>query len=396
MGKSVNIDYLDELIDVFAMEEMMDILTGLIRRKSENIKHTEEEVARFIQEILSSNGIKVELSWVDRGRPNVVAKLKGKRPGKSIIFNGHLDVVPAGVGWTRSPYGAQIENDKLYGRGSSDMKSGIASMIYSAILLNRIGNPYDGELILYFNVDEEGQNIGIKKFLSDSITADYAVIGEPTSLDVCIGHKGCARFLLKTFGKQIHASYASTEDNAIYKMGRIVSALEEFKGIVSKKTDPIIGNATVTVTEIKGGIAHNIIPDYCEINIDRRTIPAETKEEVLLEIDNYLSSVSNRFGFEYDLDNYLFLPSTIINSNHPLVEKLCKSIYRVNRSNPRIIPFNATCEAPYFSQNKNIPTVIFGPGHLDQAHNVDEFVDINNVKVATLVYADLVLEILKD
>jgi acetylornithine deacetylase len=378
--------YLDDV-------ELLDILTGLLRTPSENPTGTEEAAGRFMQDVLRRHGIPAELSWAAPGRPNVVARIPGRRPGKTLLLNGHLDTVPAGDGWTLDPYGGLLRDGRVYGRGACDMKAGVASMAYAAILLARTGNPFAGELLLFFNADEERVNLGMLKFLADGGTADYAVIGEPSDLDVCTGHRGVTRFWAQTFGVPGHTSVVEKPDNAIYKMARLVTGLEELGHAVRARTHPFIGAACLTVGEVHGGTAPNIVPGLCRAHIDRRTLPGEQRDEIVREVDACLSGIAGRHGFRYELDCYQFLPATHLDHDHLLVRSMAESAAAI-RGEARIKPFGATCEAPFFAVERGIPTLVCGPGSLAQAHTVDEYVEAAQVRDAALIYADLVQRLL--
>ncbi|KKI92119.1 acetylornithine deacetylase [Bacillus sp. SA1-12] len=378
----------------FDSNELIEILCGLISKNSENPLKTEEAAAFYIKEILLSNGIETELSWAEKGRPNVLARLKGNQPGPTLLYNGHLDVVPAGSGWSVDPFAGLIRDGKVFGRGAADMKSGVAAMIYTAIILKRMGTPFAGELILFFNVDEERENIGMLHFLKGNITADYTIIGEPTELEICIAHKGVARYRLHTKGTSQHAAKVKGADNAIHKMAEIISNLAKLDKKISEKEDPLLGNGSLTITEIKGGTAPNMVPEKCIIEIDRRVLPGDTKESVKNEIRQALGA-NSKLKMEYELEEYLFLPASSIPKDHVLVENLAKVCEKVNKEEAKIKVFEATCEAPFFSVHKGIPTVIFGPGSLKQAHVIDEYVEVNELKQAAFAYGELALELLK-
>lgn len=377
-------------------EELLDILTGLLRTPSENPTGTEEAAGRFMQAVLQRHGIPAELVWAAPGRPNVVARIAGRRPGKTLLLNGHLDTVPAGEGWTLDPYGGLVRDGRVYGRGACDMKAGVASMAYAAILLARMGNPFAGELRLLFNADEERVNLGMLKFLADGGTADYAVIGEPSDLDVCTGHRGVARFWVRTSGVPGHTSVVEKPDNAIYKMARLVTALEELGQALRARTHPFIGAACLTVAEIHGGTAVNIVPGLCRGHIDRRTLPGEQREAIVQEVDACLAGVAGRRDFTYELDCYQFLPASHLEHDHPLVRTMVECAARIRGADARIKPFGATCEAPFFSVERGIPTLVFGPGSLAQAHTVDEYVEAAQVRDGALIYADLVQRLLPE
>src|SRR5699024_8179591 len=151
--------------EYFKEKELIEILQGLISKDSENPSSTEESTARYIQDILYENGINSNFTWVQEGRPNVFAEINGVSSGKTLLYNGHLDVVPAGEGWKNNPFLGNIIDGKMYGRGSADMKSGVAAMIYAAIVIKRMGCPFQGKIVLFFNIDEERENLGMWSFL---------------------------------------------------------------------------------------------------------------------------------------------------------------------------------------------------------------------------------------
>ena len=376
-------------------EELLDILQTLIQNKSQYPIETEEAVARYIQQVLIDNGIEAELSWVAPGRPNVIAKLVGIKSGPTLLYNGHLDVVPAGAGWCVEPFKGSIKEGKMYGRGAADMKSGVASMIYAAIVLKRMGNPFSGELILCFNVDEERENLGMKKFLTEELNVDFAVISEPTNLDICIGHRGCGRYRIKTNGTPGHVSVVKKPDNAISKMVKIMNALDELCISINNRVHPIIGSASLIVSQIKGGTAPNIVPHLCEIEVDRRILPDEVKHDVYNEIDNCIKNVAEQHSFSYQFENYQYLAASYIDESHLFVKELSETILKIRKKEAKVRVFEASCEAAFLSVEKGIPTIICGPGSIQQAHVVDEYVEIKEMEDAALMFMELALRILQ-
>lgn len=375
----------------FSEKELLDILCKLIKCKSENGIHKEEAVAHCIQNILKINNIKSKLSYASEGRPNILAKIKGKYPGPTFLYNGHLDVVPVGSGWKVDPYGCEIKEGKLFGRGTADMKSGVSAMIYAAILLNRTKN-FFGEILLIFYVDEENINLGMRHLLkNENISADYAIISEPSDLNVCIAHKGVARYRIKTKGIAGHAAFIDNPKNAINNMTKVLLSLINLSKVIKEKFHPILGNASLSITKIWGGSAINIIPAECFIEIDRRTLPGETQQSCLDEIKEALSNLN----IDVDIDNYLFIAASYIDQNNLFVKKLANTVEKVIDKSPLVTTFKATCEAPFLSIDKNIPTIIFGPGSLKQAHIKDEFVEISQVLMATKVFYELPLTWIK-
>lgn len=379
---------------VFKEEEQISIFKKLIQTPSENPGDYEEDIALEIQRILKKEGITSELKYVDKKRPNLYAVLEGEKKGKTLIYNGHLDTVPTGSNWEHDPFSGYEDNDNfIYGRGTADMKSGVAAMLYAAICLKRMGKPEKGRLVLLFNADEEVSNKGMGQFLKEDIDIDYAIISEPTNLDVCIGHKGVARYKIRTKGVAGHAAVVKNPDNAIEKMNELLLCLFDYSNqIRTREQDELLGKAISNVTTIEGGITGNIIPDQCSITIDRRILPYETEESVLQEYHELIEREAPYV--EYEMETSSYLPPSLIGKDHELVQK----VYEVakNRKNDvRIKDFEATCEAPYFSVMKNIPTIIYGPGNLEQAHVVNEHVHRSQVIDAGKDFIYICFDLLK-
>ncbi|NEU31635.1 M20 family metallopeptidase [bacterium LRH843] len=384
---------INRVLHSFKEKEQIQVFKELLQVRSENPGDYEENMALKIQRILDAEGIPSVLKYVDKKRANFYAILEGEKEGKTLIYNGHLDTVPAGLGWTHAPFSAyEDEGGFIYGRGASDMKAGVASMLYAAICLKRMGYPKTGKIILFFNADEEVFNLGMKQFLTEEMTADFAIISEPTNLNVAIGHRGASRFYVKTKGKAGHACYVKEPNNAIEKMNKLLPALFAWGDKLKKeKVHDFLGTALSNVTMIKGGIAGNIIPDSCVIEIDRRTLPGETREEILKEYEELLTNCGG--GIEYELNSYTFLGASLIDQDHNFV-KLVQTISEKHYGKCEIQSFEATCEAPFFSVEKGIPTIIYGPGSLEQAHVVNERVHKSQVIIAGKVFIEVAITIL--
>lgn len=375
-------------------QELITLLCSLIQHPSENPPGNENSVAHYIAELLRSEGIETEIREVTPGRPNVIARLKGQQPGKRLILNGHTDVVPCGAGWSVEPFAAVIDGERIIGRGAADMKSGVAAMIYAALLIKRRQYAFNGEITLLFNVDEERVNLGMAHFIAQGVEADYAIIGEPTSLEVCIAHKGVSRTRLTTLGTAGHAAKTRHPDSAIDKMAQLFPELLQECQRVKQMQHPLLGNASMLVTTINGGSAPNIVPQSCSIEIDRRVLPDEKRSEINDSMLRALSKSGLNSELDYSLENYLFIPASAIDDAHPLVEAACKAVTAITGSARKTI-FDATCEAPFFSVDCHIPTIIMGPGDLAQAHVKDEFVRIAELHHAAQIYTQLALILLK-
>ncbi|KFC09262.1 acetylornithine deacetylase [Trabulsiella guamensis ATCC 49490] len=375
-------------------QELLTLLCSLIQHPSENPPGNENAVAHYIASLLQTEGIETHIHDVVPGRPNVVAILKGQKPGKRLILNGHSDVVPCGDGWSVEPFAAVIDGDRVIGRGAADMKSGVAAMMYAAMLIHRRRYAFNGEIVLLFNVDEERVNLGMEHFVAQGVSADYAIIGEPTSLEICIAHKGVSRTRLTTYGTAGHAAKVRDPDSAIDKMARLLPGILEECQQVKQKTHALLGNASMLVTTITGGSAPNIVPQSCFIEIDRRVLPGETRNDINASLLTALQPAGLTSKKDYSLENYLFIPASAIDATHPLVDAAERAVTAVTGSAKKTV-FEATCEAPFFSVGCQIPTLIVGPGDLSQAHVKDEFVCIEELHQAAKIYASLALDLLR-
>ncbi|MEX9689564.1 M20 family metallopeptidase [Providencia rettgeri] len=369
--------------------ELLELLCALIRHKSENPPGEEQQVAEFIYHYFKQENIDVEMQEVAPGRPNVIAHLKGSGKGKHLLFNGHIDVVPCGCGWSTEPFDPVIKDGKVFGRGAADMKSGVAAMMYAATLLKRNQDAFSGNLTLVFNVDEERINLGMLHYIKDVISADYAIIGEPTSLGVCIAHKGVSRYNLSTKGTAGHAAKTRYPDSAISKMAKILPAIEQHRTSVEEISHPLLGNASMIITTINGGTAPNIVPQHCDIEIDRRLVPGEEKQEIEARLHQAIAQYNKGEEIDYHLDNYLFIPASDIPADHELTKVALDTVSRFTEKTAQPEIFEATCEAPFFSVTSEIPTLIMGPGGLAQAHVKDEFVEIKELYLAAEIYYDM-------
>lgn len=375
-------------------QELVTLLCSLIQFPSENPPGNEKAVALFIADVLRGEGIEVEIQEAVADRPNIIARLKGQQPGKRLILNGHSDVVPCGSGWSVDPFAAVIDGERIIGRGAADMKSGVAAMMYAAILIKRRRYAFSGEIVLLFNVDEERINLGMEHFVAQGVEADYAIIGEPTSLEICVAHKGVSRTRLTTHGTAGHAAKTRNPDSAIDKMAALLPGLLEECRRVKQKHHPLLGNASMLVTTINGGSAPNIVPQSCVIEIDRRVLPEERRNEINDSLQIALAESGLKPQQDYSLDNYLFIPASAIEESHPLVEAAFQAVDALTGAAKKTI-FDATCEAPFFSVGCQIPTIILGPGDLAQAHVKDEYVKIEELHQATQIYTSLALHLLK-
>ncbi|SNS90927.1 acetylornithine deacetylase [Anaerovirgula multivorans] len=375
----------------------IDLLRDLISYNTVNIPGNEGPLAERVAEILGEMGFENKLISCGENRGSVVAAI-GNPKGKKLVFNGHLDVVPANTKWTTDPFNAQVIDGKIYGRGAADMKGGIASMITAAKKL--IDADFDfssGQLILSFVADEELHNKGTLSILplEEISEADYVIVGEPTSMDINIAHRGTARYTIKLFGKSCHSSNPANGINAINKMGKVLAAIEKYNQRLSQIHHPILPSPTIATVMIEGGEKDNIIPNYCEIKIDRRIIPSDTKESVMEELAEILKKLEREDSeFKYTIEPYIYLGAGEVPIDSEITRLSVEAYKSCFGKEPKICEFTATCEQTLFTQN-GIETIIVGPGSIKQAHIVDEYVEIEQLNMATSFYEEMIKVILR-
>jgi len=330
-------------------------------------------------------------------KPNILAELKGSKNSPILHFNGHYDVVPAKEKWKFSePYLPKIENDRIYGRGSSDMKSGIASMLIAAKAFKIENIQLPGKVVFSFVTDEENDGEFGTKFLieSEKIQADYCIIGEPSGgINYSNGHKGCLWLEIIIYGKAAHAAKPWMGINAFDKMIDLVKEIKKKLKLESnyrrgKETNYKYENGTITIGgKIKTGDSINVVPPYCSFTIDRRLGIRENTTDSLNEIVSIIDSIKKKdLNFISDIKVLSKYEPCTTPIDSKLISIIKESIKSVTNKTPKISIMSGGCDMRYFHQ-MGIPTVIYGPGNINLSHQVDEYVEINSLITAAQVYA---------
>jgi len=390
-----------ELIDNnLDREYIQDLLVNLIRIPSVNPpeKEGEKKAALFLIDEMKKLGLKTIYDEIVPGRANATGILKGKKERSTLILNGHLDVVPANADlWNNSPFEPVIQEGKMYGRGTADMKGALAAMLGAVKLVRDIHSENSNcNVILSFVCDEERSNMGVENFLEKNIKADYAIIGEPTNLEIARAMRGIAVFKIITKGKSGHSSKPKDSINAVYKMAKVLEKLQDYCDELEKKHHEILPSPTAAVSIIRGGFKENIIPDECEIIVDRRLIPGETEETAYYEITELLNEIKckdENFDFFIErLKKPFTLPGELPLSNCFVkkIEHIYRNYFHIDKA--PIVGFQASCEQTFFL-NKGIDTLTIGPGSISQAHVADEYVELEQLFKAAGFYASCIFNL---
>ncbi|HDM45273.1 MAG TPA: M20 family peptidase [Candidatus Bathyarchaeota archaeon] len=385
------------VLEKIAADEIIELTRQLIRIPSENPPGGEGEIAEFIAEKLKDLGLTVRVYEFKPGRPSVVGLLSGVKEKPTLMFNGHMDTVPVGDKdlWSVEPFEGVLRDGRIYGRGAADMKGALAAMIASVKAIVESEVNLRGRLILTFVADEEVTGYGTRDLIRRGYRADFAIVGEPNELNVQTAHKGLLWLKVVIRGKAAHASIPHQGVNAIYRMADFCLALEKMNSLLAEKKHTLLGPPTINVGTIKGGIKTNIVPDYCEITIDRRLIPGEKPVDVKREIEETLESLGGK-------TSKLQTQVEVINVAEPsetaqdelIVQVAREAVREVIGRDPGVTGFTATCDMRFLVNEAGIPTIILGPGSLRQAHVIDEYVEVEQVINAAKIYTSIILKTL--
>lgn len=377
-----------KLFDEIDKIGILEILSDLVSIPS---YENEQGVVEYIEQRLKKLNVEPEFTEVTYGRQNLIASIgKGE---KSLIFNSHTDTISPGniENWTKSPFKLTRKGDKLFGLGSCDAKGSLASMLIAFEVLARKPSLLKGRLILQAVCCEETRGRGTLAETSKGIKADVAIIGEPTQLIPMIGHKGGLGLEVTVFGKPAHASSPEEGINAISSMARVIQSLDTLAEDISQRCDPLIGKASLAITQINGGRATNVIPDQCVITIDRRLVPGETLKNALGEISAIIDNEKKANpSLVVSIEEKIGIDPCRISPEEPIINVVKDSIYQVTGKHQNVTGFNACCDM-WCLVKANIPTVILGPGNLLMAHKVDECISINELYDAVKIYAAIAL-----
>ena len=377
-------------------QEVIDLARRLVARPSENPPGKETAVARLLGKFLRPAGLKVTYQAIYPRRSNLVARLDGHGSGPTLLLCGHSDTMPVSSGWSTDPFAGQVVDGKMFGRGSVDMKGGLAAMAVACAVLGRAKIPLKGSLVFAAVIDEENRGIGAQRLVESGLKADWAVIGEPTGNMPVIVSNGQINFEFTLHGQAGHGSTPSGGRSAIIDGIHLVNAILKYADQeLPGRAHPLVGSASLNIGTFHGGIQTSIIPDTCKISIDRRVAPGETTSEAIQEMQSILAAVRVEFpGLEADMTIPYCLPPVEISADAPIVRWLCEATAAFTGRQPNLTGMRATTDAATLAGNGGIPTVVFGPGSITQAHKPDEFIDINEMIDAACIYTYTAVQLL--
>ena len=370
-------------------EKKISILQDIVRIKSVN--GNEKEVAEYLQNLLNEYEIESEIiDWEEPGRSNLVATIQ-KGEGKTLGISGHLDVVSAGdeSEWKYPPYEAHIEGNKLYGRGTTDMKAGTAALVITLIEMKEESISFNGTIKLLLTVGEEVGELGAAQLteLGYADDLDALLIAEPSSFNICYAHKGSINYTIESHGKSAHSSMPEEGINAINQLNTFITRVnKEMDQVTDSYENEILGKFTHNITIINGGSQVNSIPSYADIEANIRSIPEFSNDETIELLERIVDDINQEIDGELKLN---------VDFNKYPVEsdpesEIIQNIQNIFEEDLDLIGISATTDAAEFTKADNdFDVVIFGPGVPSLPHQLDEYVEIDNYLEFIEVYKKL-------
>jgi len=366
------------------------ILEDLVRIQSVNPHYGEgaqgeQAVAEYIEQRFQGKGLKVTRQNVLPNRDNIIVELRVGKSDSTLLFEAHMDTVS--LGSMENPLTPIYKEGRMYARGACDTKGSLAGMIWAMEQCAAHPERLSSDIVFCASVDEEHEYRGLRSFMELNMPIAGAIVGEPTELGIVIAHKGCARFAVTTHGKAAHSSMPQEGDSAVYQMMHVLQFIKEQMEVdLAAARHPLCGTPSIVVGTITGGTQINIVPERCEIEVDRRIIPGELPDEALID-------------FKYKLQDYIKEQGLHVNFT---IRELLLDWALDTPKNASIVSFaeqaanrlglpHEVVGVPYGSDAsklslKGIPSIVYGPGSIAQAHSREECVPVSDVEHAAQFY----------
>jgi acetylornithine deacetylase/succinyl-diaminopimelate desuccinylase family protein len=371
-----------------------DTLARLIGVDTQNPGPGEARCVPLVAERLAAIGAEVSIDGFAPDRPNVIGRI-ANGPGPVFAFNTHMDVVPAGEGWSGDAFSLRERDGNLIGRGACDAKGSLAAMLHAMAALAADRGSWSGTLMGVFVADEEVSSRGAKHLAASRPRIDFVVVGEPSGNAPIIAHKGSLRPRVVVRGQTAHSGTPDLGLNAIYQAGRLLPRISALHTRLRGTTHPLVGAPSLTVTRAEAGIADNIVPDRCVLLLDRRLVPGETEEDALAVIAAMLAEAGAE-GIDAAIET--LVPTTggpaETKPDHPIVAAALAAASRHGVVDPTPMGFQGACDFVHF-RTIGAEGVVLGPGDLAVAHKPDEFVPRAALEAAVHIYADIARAMLK-
>lgn len=372
----------------------LTILKDMLNIETVNGMNNEFELANYINSLFHDYGIESKIINIDEGLVNIIAIIKGKNELQKIIFNGHLDTVPYGNIdlWNHSPSKSFEDNSKIYARGASDMKSGLAAMVCSFCMIAESGILPNKTIIFIGTSDEERNGVGAQAIAKSHIIegSDALIIGEPTYNKIGLAEKGCIWLECNFTGKTSHGAYPEKGINSIEVGYAFYKRLNEYVCMFSNK---LLGNSTISLNKINGGIFPNMVPDKCLFLFDIRPVLPLNSTSLLKQITIIINELKKEFGkFSVDYKILNNRRALEVSKENQMVSEFAKSVKRISKTSVKYTGINFFSDGSLIvNNNDKLPIFLFGPGDPELAHKPNENVKINLYVQAIEIFFDFML-----
>ena len=375
--------------------ELTSLLAELVSINTENPPGREVEAAQWARQQMERMGCQVSIGNVAPGRVNAIGIFENGT-GPVFAFNTHLDVVPAGEGWTSDPFKLREDNGQLFARGACDAKGPLVSMLNAMQQMIQAAHQWSGTLMGVFVADEEVASIGARHYVKSAPHIDFCVIGEPTSCTTVAAHKGSMRPIAKIHGTTAHSGTPDLGVNAILKMGPLFDEVEREHERIKSRHHNLVGSPSLTVTRVAGGHADNVVPDSAELMLDRRMIPGENVDEVKDEINELVARAAKIAETHMEIVDYKPTTggATATDLAHPIVMAAQRACSHHHGRNTEVSGFQGGCDLVHF-RAVGAQGIVLGPGSLEVAHKPDEFVPVYELVLAAKIYRDIAFGLMK-
>lgn len=375
---------------------VVELTRALIRFQSVNPPGNEQGAAEYLGKRMREFGLEVELQQLEPDRAQVIGRIKGSGTGH-LVYTGHLDVVPPGSQeWSHDPFAADLVDGTIYGRGSVDMKGGVAAIVAAAAALQVAGFKPAADYIIAATAGEEAGMFGAAAMVERRSLegSRYLVVAEPTGLDLYIGEKGVLWVELRALGRTAHGSMPWLGVNAIGFVARLIPWLEEYPFPFHESS--LLGKPSLSVNVIEGGDKVNVVPDLCRVELDLRTVPGQDHQALLRRLRTVAGDIASHFNENLHVELRVLndKPAIETDPGDPLIDAVFHTIHSVCGRKPEIAGVSYGTDAAYLAPGFGIPMVICGPGSTGLLHQTDEHVEVDELVQAAEIYAALAQRLL--
>jgi len=382
-----------QVLELIEEADLVALTQELVRVPGENPPGEEAATAAALMDLARDRGLQVEADDAAPGRPNVVLRLPGGA-GDGLLLLGHTDVVPVGTGWSGDPFSGELRDGRIHGRGSTDMKGGLAACVVAMDAVRRAGVEPAGPVLLAALVDEEDTGLGVRHHVAHATMPPLAgcIVAEPTELQTVIAARGDSYLDYRVRGRAAHAGSPADGRNAIVGAARIVADLQEWHESLTVDAHPMVGPATVSVGTIEGGQGTSIVAAECHLTADRRLLPDDSADAVLAEARSRLDALDlGGSDLEVEVTMVMSMPGFATSADEPWVRAVDSALADAGGPVLPLAGWTAACDGGFVAET-GVPVVVLGPGSVtEQAHRADESVGVEELVTAARAYALAIL-----